>query len=159
MKKYGIGFLLSIPMFTVAAKDYGAWSLLCDTKQDHCSIAQVVATDPDAKNVLMGLSIDFSESSQRPTMSIRVSSQVATEKGMGFKVDNNTSITLPFIGCDEKVCVSKVWMDDRLIHEMKTGDQAVVAYLLPAQKQIVLPLSMRGFSQAIDALESTQLSK
>lgn len=145
----GLG-LFSSPLL---AEDFGAWSLMCEPEGQNCSISQVVATDPMAKKVVMGLSVNFFASRDRPSLNIRVTSKALARAGVGFKVDELPPAKFPVNRCDANICLASVWMDDQLIEEMRHGKMAVVAYFfLPSKKQVTLPVSLNGFAEALDAL-------
>lgn len=146
-----VGVLVSLAP-SVMAEDFGAWSLICNDTEERCAISQVVAIDPEANKVMMGVSVNYAEISEDPMLNIRFANQAVKGAGVGLKVDGHQPIQFPISDCNDKGCRASIWMDSQLIEEMRKGEVAVVAYLLPPKKQVTLPVSLDGFSDAIDHL-------
>jgi invasion protein IalB len=148
---------LSIPVFAFSTKttQFQSWSLICGDK-GNCSLSQLIAKDKAATQVLMGVNINYSVSGRFPVLMLRFPAKINRSSGVGIKIDNNKSIQVPVSQCNDKACQSIIKIDDTLLNEMKNGKVAMIAFALKSKKQLTLPLSFQGFSQAFEALQSKQ---
>lgn len=153
-------FLLTCVFFCFAVKatetkDFGAWSLICGEK-GNCSLSQLVATDAEAKNILLGVNVNFSISPDFPVLILRMPPSIYQKSGVGIKIDDKDAIQLPISQCNHQACQSVIKMDEVLLQQMKNGQMAKIAFALQEKKQLTLPVSLQMFSDAYAALESRQ---
>ncbi len=154
MKKLLI--LLSVLSFSVLASStttvkFDAWSLICG-EQGNCSMSQLIAKDKAATQILMGVNINYSVSEKFPVLMLRLPAQVNQTSGVGIKIDDNKSIQVPISQCNERACQSIIKIDNTLLNEMKNGKVGMIAFALKSKRQLTLPLSLEGFSEAFEAL-------
>lgn len=152
--------LLLLPnlAYAVEKTQFQSWSLLCG-KQGNCSLSQLVANDKAAKQILMGVNINYSVSNLFPVLMLRLPSKIHQKSGVGIKIDNNKSIQIPISQCNAKACQSIIKIDDVLLKEMKNGKIGKIAFALKSKKQLTLPVSFHGFPEAFEALKAKRVIK
>lgn len=158
--KYLSALFLSLSMFVANATtttNFNAWSMICG-QQGNCSLSQLVATDPEAKKIIMGVNVNFSMSNDFPVLMLRLPPSIDKNSGVGIKIDDNKALQLPISQCNKKACQSVIKMDEALLNEMRQGNVAKVAILLKSKKQLTMPVSMQGFKEAYSALLEHQKS-
>jgi invasion protein IalB len=133
---------------------FGQWSLSCGN-QGRCLLSQLVAKDPEGKNVVLGASITHLGKNNVPVLILRVPGSAYEAGGVGIKVDDNQAVQIRYSTCDKSKCESVIKMDQTLLSEFEGGKQAVIAYALTKQHQMTLPLSLSGFDEAYKALQKT----
>ncbi|QHJ12423.1 hypothetical protein FX988_02680 [Paraglaciecola mesophila] len=143
------------PAHAQSKQTFGSWSLLCGD-QGNCSVSQLVAMDPDGKKVLLGANINFSMSNSFPVLMLRMPPNLNKTSGVGIKIDDNKAIQVALSQCTSVACQSVIKIDKTLFAEMRDGKLAKVAFALEKRKQLTLPLSLDGFSDAYAALLATR---
>lgn len=158
MKKIlSLVLLLSFPVFSFATntEQFQSWSLICGD-QGNCSLSQLIVKDKAAKQILMGVNVNYSVSDLFPVLMLRLPAKINRASGVGIKIDDNKPIQVPITQCTDKACQSIIKIDDTLLNEMKNGKVGKIAFALQSQKQLTLPLSLQGFSAAFSALQSNK---
>lgn len=136
--------------------DFGSWSLICGEK-GNCSLSQLVSTDSEAKNILLGVNVNFSVSQNFPVLILRLPPSIYKESGVGIKIDDKDAIQLPISQCNYQACQSVIKIDELLLQQMQSGQLAKIAFALQEKKQLTLPVSLLMFREAYAALESRNL--
>ncbi|MEO9508064.1 MAG: invasion associated locus B family protein, partial [Nonlabens ulvanivorans] len=121
-------------------------------EQGNCSMSQLIAKDKAATQILMGVNINYSVSEKFPVLMLRLPAKVNKASGVGIKIDNNKPIQVPISQCNEHACQSIIKIDTTMINEMQDGKVGMVAFALKSKKQLTLPISFDGFSDAFNAL-------
>ncbi len=134
---------------------HGDWDLRCDTppgaQNQQCVIMQFV-TAQDRENV--GLSVVVMKTADKQARILRVLAPlgVLLPRGLGLRVDNTDMGTTGFIRCLPNGCVSEVLMDENLIDQLRTGEQAMFIIFQTPEEGIGVPISLNGFGEGFDAL-------
>lgn len=134
---------------------HGDWDLRCDTpagaQNQQCVIMQFV-TAQDRENV--GLSVVVMKTADKQARILRVLAPlgVLLPRGLGLRIDNTDMGTTGFIRCLPNGCVSEVLMDDTLIQQLRTGQQAMFIIFQTPEEGIGVPISLAGFGEGFDAL-------
>jgi invasion protein IalB len=146
---------LSLPTWATPSEttQFQSWSLICG-EHGNCSMSQLVAKDKSAKQILMGVNVNYSVSNLFPVLMLRLPAKINKEAGVGIKIDNNKPIQVPVTQCNAKTCQSIIKIDDVLLNEMKNGKVGMIALSLKSKKQLTLPVSFQGFSEAFTALKA-----
>jgi invasion protein IalB len=138
---------------------FGNWGYSCALARDEhereverCMISQLVAVNPKARQVVLGLTVDFADSAAVPTLRARFSSQAARKAGIGVKVDDRPDMRLPISDCDALRCEAVGRMAPPVLKVWLSGKQARFAFLMAGGRQVVLPVSLTGFGPALEAL-------
>ena len=140
---------------TVKAQ-HGDWQVVCKpppagAKGDVCALVQSVSAE-DRQNV--GLTIYFQKFSNGSRV-LRVFAPlgVLLPTGIGLKIDNADVGHAPFLRCQSFACYAQVVADDTLIGKFKSGKTAMFVIFQSEEAGIGIPVSLNGFSQAIEALK------
>ena len=134
---------------------YGDWDLRCDTpagaQNQQCVIMQFVTAE-DRENV--GLSVVVMKTADQQARLLRVLAPlgVLLPRGLGLRIDDTDMGTTGFIRCLPNGCVSEVLMDDNLIEQLRTGQQAMFIIFQTPEEGIGVPISLNGFGEGFDAL-------
>lgn len=149
---------LSLQVFAKSPEtvEFQAWNLLCGN-QGNCSLSQLVTKDKSATQILMGVNINYSVSNLFPVLMLRLPAKINKSSGVGIKIDDNKPIHVPITQCNSKACQSIIKIDDMFLEEMKNGKVGKIAFSLKSNKQLTLPISFQGFSEAFKALKEKRV--
>ncbi len=161
MKIILLAFILVLTQsnaFAVERTNFQSWNLICG-EQGNCSLSQLVTKDKKAKQIIMGVNINYSVSNQFPVLMLRLPTQIHKAAGVGIKIGNNKAIQVPITQCNEKACQSIIKIDDILLKQMRQGSVGMIAFALKSKKQLTLPISLHGFSEGFEALKLARVNK
>ncbi|CAA0087678.1 Uncharacterised protein [Starkeya nomas] len=134
---------------------HGEWQIRCDTppgaQAEQCVLLQSVQAD-DRPNV--GLTVIVLKTIDQKSRLLRVLAPlgVLLPSGLGLKIDNVDVGRAGFVRCVPNGCVAEVVMDDKLIGQMRTGQNATFIVFQTPEEGIGIPLSLKGFGEGFDAL-------
>jgi invasion protein IalB len=148
------------------ARDFSDWRLLCSVpdkggKRDCQMIQRIMRqkTDKGAALVTFVRLVKVKDKDSPMTM-MRLVTPMGTilTPGMAIKVDAGKEITAPYWQCRPKVgCLVDLAFDKAMVNKLKEGKAMMVAYRAPDGKTSTVKVSLKGFSQALDAM--TQSTK
>jgi invasion protein IalB len=131
------------------------WQIRCDTPPgshgEQCALIQSVTAE-DRANV--GLTVIVLKTSDQKSRLMRVVAPlgVLLPSGLGLKIDNADIGRAGFVRCLPNGCVAEVVMDDKLVGQLKSGQQATFVIFQTPEEGIGIPLSLAGFSAGYDKL-------
>ncbi|RJG09416.1 invasion associated locus B family protein [Massilia cavernae] len=138
---------------------FGAWGYSCavagyshGAQAERCMVSQLVAVNLQKRQVVVGLTVDFADSDQVPTLRARFSASAVQKAGIGIRIDDRPALRLVISSCDRSRCEAAGRLVPEVLQVWCTGKQAHFAYLHQGGQQIVLPISLAGFERALDAL-------
>jgi invasion protein IalB len=142
-----------------APATYGAWGVECATENgsQKCLATQIVATDPEGKNVAVGVIVEANAPGELPYITFRFSKMAYVAAGAGLKIDDNEPLRAPITGCDEAVCEVKAQLTENLSTQMRQGKVLIFAYFLDKEKQLSFPVSLDGFTQSLQAITAGKI--
>ena len=146
--------LLSATSLADTAQNFEKWSLICG-EQGNCSLSQIVTTDPQGKNIILGVNVNYSLSKEFPVLMIRLPPSTHANGGVGLKIDMHNPVQIPISQCAPAACQTIVKIDEVLLEEMRSGTTMHVALEIKEGKQLTLPVSLNGFKQGFEALNKT----
>ncbi len=153
--------LVTVPLHSAAedkAKSFKDWGYKCEKSQgdekEICFIFQRITSKNDNKRIA-DTTIAYLPKVDKPVMVITLPLGVFLPAGIQLTVDEakDEAARAPFIQCIQDGCQARAQLDDKLIAKMKGGKRIVVAFLTPQQKQLAFPISLSGFTAAIDNLK------
>jgi invasion protein IalB len=153
---FSVLFVGSTHAQTVKSETFGSWSVSCGPQ--NCAMTQLVAKDEAAKQVMLGVSINYAFASELGALMVRLPANINKASGLGIKVDAHPAIQLPISQCNSAACQSIIKIDQKLLSEFSTGTVAKFAYATQGQ-QMILPISLSQFKQAYDSLSTEQLRR
>lgn len=115
-------------------------------------MTQRVATDPEGRKVVLGVTLDMPADATKPRISFRLTPTAYREAGAAIKIDDRQPIRTPITACDANVCEVQAWLDADVVGWMKAGRLMQFAYFLDRERQATFPVSLQGFEAALAAL-------
>ena len=139
----------------VVRSAHGDWQIRCDTppgaQSEQCALIQSVTAE-DRPNV--GLTVIVLKTADQKSRLMRVLAPlgVLLPSGLGLKIDNADIGRAGFVRCLPNGCVAEVVMDDKLVGQLKAGQQATFVIFQTPEEGIGIPLSLAGFGAGYDKL-------
>ena len=139
------------------SKSFKDWGYKCETPQGSdqkiCFIFQRITSKKDDKRVA-DATIAYLPKVDKPVMVITLPLGVFLPAGIQLKIDDSEdAANAPYVQCIQDGCQARIAMDDKMITKMKGGKMLNIAFLTPQQKQLGFPISLNGFTAAIDSLK------
>ncbi|SFU73309.1 invasion associated locus B family protein [Pseudoduganella namucuonensis] len=138
---------------------FDSWGLTCAVSkneagqpEERCMISQLVYTNPQKARVVLGVSVDYGDSSKVPTMRARFSPAAVQKAGIGVKIDAQPEMRLAISDCNEQRCEAVGRLSPEVLKLWRNGKMAQLAFLQQGGKQMLLPVSLTGFGNALTAL-------
>jgi invasion protein IalB len=135
---------------------HGEWQIRCDTPPgapgDQCALIQSVIAS-DRPNV--GLSVIVLRTADQKTRLLRVLAPlgVLLPSGLRLKIDQADIGTAGFVRCLPNGCVAEVVMDDNLVRQLRTGQNATFVIFQTPDEGIGIPMSLKGFGDGYERLQ------
>jgi invasion protein IalB len=135
---------------------HGDWQVVCKdpppgAKNGVCALVQSVTAE-DKNNI--GLTVYFQKFSNG-TRVLRVFAPlgVLLPPGLGLKIDDKDVGHAPFLRCHSFACYAQVVVEDPLIEQLKTGKTAIFIIFQTEEAGIGIPISLKGFGDALNDLK------
>jgi invasion protein IalB len=134
---------------------HGDWQVRCDTppgaQSEQCALIQSVTAE-DRPNV--GLTVIILKTADQKSRLLRVLAPlgVLLPSGLGLKVDAADIGRAGFVRCLPNGCVAEVVMDDNLIKQLSTGQNATFIIFQTPEEGIGIPMSLKGFAEGFGKL-------
>ncbi len=134
---------------------HGEWQIRCDTppgaQAEQCVLLQSVQAE-DRPNV--GLTVIVLKTADKQSRLLRVLAPlgVLLPSGLGLKIDNVDVGRAGFVRCVPNGCVAEVVMDDKLVGQLRQGQNATFIIFQTPEEGIGIPLSLKGFGEGYDKL-------
>ena len=139
----------------VVRSAHGDWQIRCDmppgAQSEQCALIQSVTAE-DRPNI--GLTVIVLKTADQKSRLMRVLAPlgVLLPSGLGLKIDDADIGRAGFVRCLPNGCVAEVVMDDKLVGQLRAGQQATFVIFQTPEEGIGIPLSLAGFSAGYDAL-------
>lgn len=134
---------------------HGDWQIRCDTppgaQGEQCALIQSVTAE-DRPNV--GLTVIVLKTADQKSRLMRVLAPlgVLLPSGLGLKIDKTDVGRAGFVRCLPNGCVAEVQMDENLLKQLRTGQQATYIIFQTPEEGIGIPMSLKGFGEGFDKL-------
>ncbi len=133
----------------------GAWVVKCGlppgAKAEKCWVEQKVTAEDRPQ---VGLTIVYFNKTH--LLQAVAPLGVLLLNGLGLKIDDKDIGRVPFQRCPPLGCVAEAQVDDKLLNQLKTGKEALFIIFDTPEAGIGIPMSLKGFSEAVVALEKAQ---
>ena len=137
---------------------HGDWSELCQAASgpgsDRCILVQNIES---ANRPGFGLATVIRKVPGTPKattmMHIYVPLGIYLPKGLGLQIDDQLIGNTPFWSCIPFQCEARVTLPAELISKLSKGQRALYAVYENPSKGTVLPISLKGFSKGLQALQ------
>jgi len=139
---------------------YADWTLVCDTRsgppsQKICEIMQVVQAQVQGKNVPFSIIVVTPPRNGQPgKFVVRVPSNATLSTNVRIQAgDADPGIAAPFARCGPPGCFADFALSEDVLGKLRAASGAgKVTYADFTGHAVTVPLSFKGFDQAIDAL-------
>ena len=134
---------------------HGDWQIRCDTppgaQGEQCALIQSVTAE-DRPNV--GLTVIVLKTADQKSRLMRVLAPlgVLLPSGLGLKIDKTDVGRAGFVRCLPNGCVAEVQMNEDLLKQLRTGQQATFIIFQTPEEGIGIPMSLKGFGEGFDKL-------
>jgi invasion protein IalB len=134
---------------------HGDWQIRCDTppgaQGEQCALIQSVTAE-DRPNV--GLTVIVLKTADQKSRLMRVLAPlgVLLPSGLGLKIDKTDVGRAGFVRCLPNGCVAEVQMDENLLKQLRTGQQATYIIFQTPEEGIGIPMGLKGFGEGFDKL-------
>lgn len=144
-----------------ASKMIGDWNVRCFPVQSEapCDIFQMLVNKKMRVRV-MSMSIAYAPAQSRYLIQITVPLEVALAKGVTIEAGSYTSPKMIYRRCAADGCVVEGPVDASIITALsQAGDTAKMVVVSRDGKTIRLPMSLKGYSEALESMKSQAQQK
>ncbi len=141
-------------------EQFNDWAIRCETPkgatEEVCAMFQAVSVrkDKDAEKSqrLLLFQVRYAKDQSQPNALMTVPLGVLLQAGLTFQVDDGKETKLPFSICMPGGCLAGVQLDEKAIWSLKAGKKATVTVINAARQKVPIPVSLRGFTAALNSL-------
>lgn len=134
---------------------FGDWQMRCETPagatSEQCALVQNVVAE-DRPNVTLVIIMLKTADGKSRLLRVVAPLGILLPSGLGLKIDQTDIGRAGFVRCLASGCVAEVVMEENLINQMKTGQQATFIVFQTPEEGIGIPVSLNGFAAGFDAL-------
>lgn len=136
---------------------YGDWGYKCETAPNSdeqlCYMFQNV-TKKDGGELVLGARIAYRDDQPDPLLVATVPLGSLLPPGAALVMDGVEPVKLTYFLCAAQGCTTVATpLPAEVVNAMKKGDQAAIRVAAPNQQVVGLPLSLKGFTKAINSLK------
>jgi len=132
------------------------WEIRCTTATESCFLYQLLLNDKGT--AVAEFSIIKLPLGSEAVAGATVVAPLGTllTRGVYFAIDEAAATQYPFSWCTRPGCFSRFGLTDLLVADMKAGTNVNITlhYIGNAQEPITITASLKGFTDAFDALEN-----
>jgi len=131
------------------------WAVQCQEseqkKLSSCFMFQRILVK-DSGDSLLRMTVDRPQDLSAPRAIFVVPLGTYVAPGISVQIDANDPLDLEIEYCDKLGCYAGKLLDQSILNLLKRGRQAVVRFQSRGRQQIILPISLSGFSSGLAAL-------
>jgi invasion protein IalB len=153
-----IPFLSALPEAAaqgVVRNTFGDWQLRCETpagsKNEVCALVQNIAAE-DRPNITLLVIVLKTADGKNRLLRVIAPLGVLLPAGLGLKIDNTDIGRAGFVRCLSSGCVAEVVMEENLINQLRTGQQATFIVFQTPEEGVGIPVSLNGFATGFESL-------
>jgi invasion protein IalB len=153
LRPFTIASVLMLSLNTAQAADlqgkrFGDWSGVCEGQI--CYVQQMLSSN---QNTIMVTSVGYGAGKPNPTMLIDLPASTQVKSGVQLQIDKQAAVPIK-TSCTKQRCRGGVALDAALQKRLSASSSAKVV-VVPGAKQapIALPLSLKGFATALNAIK------
>ncbi len=137
-------------------QSFDDWQLRCETpagaKAEQCALVQYVAAE-DRPNLTLVVIVLKTADNRGTLLRVVAPLGILLPSGLGLKIDQADIGRTLFVRCLSTGCVAEVVMDENLIKQLRTGQQATFIVFQTPEEGVGIPLSLKGFGPGFDSLQ------
>lgn len=135
---------------------HGDWQVRCETppgaKSEQCALVQNVAAEDRPTVTLLVIVLRTADQKSR-LLRVVAPLGVLLPSGLGLKIDDKDIGRAGFVRCLNTGCVAEVVIDDALLAQLKTGQNATFIVFQTPEEGIGIPVSLNGFAKGVETLQ------
>jgi invasion protein IalB len=135
---------------------HGDWQVRCETppgaKSEQCALVQNVAAEDRPTVTLLVIVLRTADQKSR-LLRVVAPLGVLLPSGLGLKIDDKDIGRAGFVRCLNTGCVAEVVIDDALLGQLKTGQNATFIVFQTPEEGIGIPVSLNGFAKGVESLQ------
>lgn len=151
----GLGFAGSAGAQGVVRGSHGDWQMRCETppgaRAEQCALVQNVAAEDRPNVTLLVIALKTADSQSR-LLRVVAPLGVLLPAGLGLKIDDKDIGRAGFVRCLNTGCIAEVVMDDALVNNLKSGQNATFIVFQTPEEGIGIPVSLNGFAAGLEKL-------
>ncbi len=146
------------PQVQVNAEAIDDWIVRCndgvdgankgDTKRGRCEISQSLS-QKETNDRVAEINIGYPDTNENAVGVVALPLGVLLQYGGQLQIDDGEPMKFQFRSCEPAGCFALIALDDELVQAMRRGNTAHVSFMLPNQKIVKLPFSLKGFTKAL----------
>lgn len=153
-------------------EEFGDWGFICNTPdkqqedvRESCNLFQTAlmngqqdgekAEGAQQQRVLL-TRVGYLQDIEHPVLLITAPLGILLPMGINVEVEGHDPIRIPLQRCDAGGCLGFVAMEGPFIDAMKKGSEAKVTFYDAQRRGVTIPLSLKGFTRGIQALDKTR---
>lgn len=133
---------------------FNDWKVRCEKLQnggERCYMFQVLVRKEN-RDPILHIAIGRSQPGAQPVALLTLPLGVILPPGVTMQIDSGVQKKVPWEICARAGCRAAVPLDASVVQAMKAGQRAVIGFVGPDRKQHELPVSLSGFTAAMNAL-------
>lgn len=143
----------------IVTSDFKDWRMVCEKKEsnlENCRIFQVISNN-EKQQILFTANVTFrphQDGGKVPVLRLIAPIGINLASGLALRIDEAEQMNAPFTRCLPAGCFTEIMMGEEFLKSLKNGEVMRAAYGVPSGEPLTVGLSLKGFTQAIKALES-----
>jgi invasion protein IalB len=148
-----------VPSFAIAQgivkEKHGAWETRCESppgsSAEQCAVVQSVVDEERPNITLVVIAL---KTADRKSRLLRVIAPlgVLLPTGLGLHIDKDEFGRMSFVRCLPNGCVAEVFLDDKLLGRMESGQTATFVIFETPEEGIGVPAQLAGFKESFEKL-------
>ena len=134
---------------------HGSWETRCESPPgsaaEQCAVVQSVVDDERPNITLVVIAL---RTADRKSRLLRVIAPlgVLLPTGLGLHIDKDDFGRMTFVRCLPNGCVAEVFLDDKLLARMESGQTATLVIFETPEEGIGVPAQLAGFKESFEKL-------
>jgi len=121
---------------------------------DICEMYQQV-DEQESQQTVLEIVIGYPSEGEQPVALFFLPLGIRLPPGVELRVDENEPVRFPIQLCSRNGCRADIELTSALVTQMRAGSEAVLVIADPQGRGVGLPLSLQGFSAALDDVQSS----
>ncbi|MEX0386647.1 invasion associated locus B family protein [Spiribacter onubensis] len=122
---------------------------------EFCEMYQQVS-EQETEQTVLEVVIGYPQEASQPVALFNLPLGMRLPPGVRLQVDDNEPIQFPVQLCLGSGCRADIELGEALIGQMRAGAEAVLTIVDPQGRNVEIPMSLLGFSAALDDLQASQ---
>ncbi len=133
-------------------KEFGDWKVQCtDEETQQCHIFQDLL-EKESKQRVLHISVGKLQGNEDIATILTLPLGISLPPGIGIRIGDQDPKAIPLQACFTNGCQAAIKLDQESIAAMREQNEAEVYFYNLENKAIAIPVSLRGFSDALNAI-------